>query len=48
MRHQQNKKKTAWKKSRTFGDIKGGRMRIKLKDNIVKREHSLLKPTEFD
>lgn len=32
MRHQQNKKKTAWKKSRTFGDIKGGRMRIKLKD----------------
>lgn len=21
MRHQQNKKKTAWKKSRTFGDI---------------------------
>ena len=35
MRHQQNKKKTAWKKSRTFGDIKGGRMRIKLKDNIV-------------
>ena len=25
MRHQQNKKKTAWKKSRTFGDIKGGR-----------------------
>ena len=48
MRHQQNKKKTAWKKSRTFGDIKGGRMRIKLKYNIVKREHSLLKPTEFD
>lgn len=48
MRHQQNKKRTAWKKSRTFGDIKGGRMRVKLKDNIVKREHSLLKPTEFD
>lgn len=47
MRHKQYKK-TAWKKSRTFGDIKGGRMRIKLKDNILKREHSLLKPTDFD
>lgn len=30
MRHQQSKKKTAWKKTRTFGDIKGGRMRLKL------------------
>ena len=27
MRHLQSKKQTAWKKSRTFGDLKGGRMR---------------------
>ena len=33
MRHLQSKKQTAWKKSRTFGDLKGGRMRVKLKDN---------------
>lgn len=48
MRHLQNKKRTAWKKSRTWGDIKGGRMRVKLKDNIVSRKHSLLKPSEFE
>ena len=41
-----NKKYTAWKKSRTFGDIKGGRMRVKLKDNIFNRKHSLTKPSE--
>lgn len=44
----QSRKQTAWKKSRTFGDIKGGRRWPKLKDNIVKRRHSLLKPSEFD
>ena len=44
----QSKKQTAWKKSRTFGDVKGGRRWPKLKDNIVKRKHSLLKPSEFD
>ena len=31
----QSRKQTAWKKSRTFGDIKGGRRWPKLKDNIV-------------
>lgn len=44
----QSRKQTAWKKSRTFGDVKGGRKWPKLKDNIVKRKHSLLKPSEFD
>ena len=44
----QSRKQTAWKKSRTFGDVKGGRRWPKLKDNIVKRKHSLLKPSEFD
>ena len=44
----QSRKQTAWKKSRTFGDVKGGRRWPKLKDNIVKRRHSLLKPSEFD
>ena len=44
----QSRKQTAWKKSRTFGDVKGGRRWPKLKDNIVKRKHSLLKPSEFN
>jgi hypothetical protein len=39
-----NKKLTAWKKSRKFGDIYGGRKRLKLSDNIFARAHSLLKP----
>ncbi|WP_455586387.1 hypothetical protein [Bacteroides sp.] len=48
MRHLQNKKQTAWKKSRTFGDLKGGRMRVKLKDNILRRLHSLQRPSTLD
>ncbi len=29
------KKSTAWKKNRKFGDVFGGRLRPKLKDGIV-------------
>lgn len=43
-----NRKQTAWKKNRTFGDIMGGRMRPKLKDNIHKRLHSLQAPSQFE
>ena len=39
-----NRKHTAWKKNRKLGDIQGGRMRTKLKDNIFKRLHSLQRP----
>ena len=42
----QNRKQTAWKKNRKFGDIMGGRMRTKLADNIFNRKHSLQSPTE--
>lgn len=48
MRHLQSKKQTAWKKSRTFGDLKGGRMRVKLKDNILRKLHSLQCPSSLD
>ena len=41
-----NRKETAWKKSRKFGDIKGGRRRPKMADNIFSRRHSLLPPAE--
>ena len=41
----QNRKQTAWKKNRKFGDIHGGRMRLKLADGIFNREHNLLPPT---
>ena len=44
----QSKKQTAWKKSRTFGDLKGGRMRVKLKDNILRKLHSLQCPSPLD
>lgn len=40
----QSRKETAWKKNRKFGDVKGGRMRPKLADNIFARAHSLQKP----
>lgn len=43
-----SRKLTAWKKNRELGDIMGGQRRVKLKDNIVQREHSLLAPSEFD
>ncbi len=42
----QNKKETAWKKSRKFGDVKGGRMRPKIADNIFNRQHNLFPPGE--
>lgn len=44
----QDRKETAWKKSRKFGDVKGGRKRPKLADNIFKRQHSFLAPKEGD
>jgi len=44
----QSRKETAWKKSRKFGDVKGGRKRPKLADNIFNRQHSLLAPNEND
>ena len=40
------RKQTAWKKSRKFGDVKGGRMRPKLTDNIFNRQHNLQAPTD--
>jgi len=42
----QNRKETAWKKSRKFGDIHGGRMRLKCADGIFNRNHNLLSPSE--
>ncbi|PIF45258.1 hypothetical protein CLU96_2259 [Chryseobacterium sp. 52] len=41
----QNRKETAWKKNRKFGDIHGGRTKLKYTDGIFKRLHSLLPPT---
>jgi len=41
-----NRKETAWKKSRKFGDVKGGRTRPKLADNIFNRKHNLQAPKE--
>lgn len=41
----QNRKETAWKKNRKFGDIHGGRMRLKCTDGIFERKHNLLPPT---
>lgn len=46
MRQDRKAKETAWKKSRKFGDVKGGRMRPKLADNIFNRQHNLLPPKE--
>lgn len=45
-RMKQNRKETAWKKSRKFGDIHGGRMRLKCADGIFNRTHNLLPPSE--
>lgn len=36
---------TPWKKSRTLGDVYGGRVRLKLDDNIFTRYHSLQRPS---
>jgi hypothetical protein len=40
----QNRKQTAWKKNRRFGDVKGGRRNPKISDNIFRRLHSLKAP----
>lgn len=42
----QTRKHTAWKKSRRFGDVMGGRTKPKLADNIFKRQHNLSVPFE--
>lgn len=39
-----NQKETAWKKNRKFGDIHGGRTRLKCTDGIFKRHHDILPP----
>ena len=43
-----NRKFTAWKKSRKYGDIFGGRQRLKLDGNIFRRCHSLTRPNTDD
>ena len=40
----QSRKETSWKKSRKFGDVKGGRRWPKLADRIFNRQHSLYAP----
>lgn len=45
---ERRKKETAWKKSRKFGDVKGGRRRPKLADNIFNRMHNRQAPNEGD
>ena len=44
----QSRKETAWKKSRKFGDVKGGRRWPKRADNIFAGKHSLQRPAEGD
>ena len=43
-----NKKRTAWKKSRTFGDVYGGRTCRKIPDRIIRRAHSIHPPGPHD
>lgn len=43
-----NHKQTAWKKNREFGDRMGGRLRLKMEDNIFAREHSFTAPSEWE
>ena len=45
-KNMQSRKDTAWKKSRKFGDVKGGRLRPKLTDNVFHRAHSIQRPSE--
>jgi hypothetical protein len=40
----QHRKHTAWKKSRKFGDIHGGRMRVKCPEGVFNRKHNLQPP----
>lgn len=44
----QSRKETAWKKSRKFGDVKGGRKRPKLANAIFNRQHNFNVPSEHD
>lgn len=39
-----NRKETAWRKNRKFGDIHGGRTSPKMTDNIFRRAHSFHAP----
>ena len=43
-----NHKQTAWKKNCEFGDRMGGRLRLKMEDNIFAREHSFTAPSEWE
>lgn len=43
-----DRKQTAWKKSRTFGDVFGGRRAPKIPDHILRRTHSLKPPGPHD
>lgn len=43
-----DRKQTAWKKSRTFGDVYGGRVRRKIPDRILQRAHSFHPPAPHD
>jgi hypothetical protein len=40
--------RTPWRKSRTYGDIHGGRMSRRMTDNIFRRLHSLAPPGPHD
>ena len=39
-----DRKHTAWRKNRRFGEIHGGRTRLRLADNVFRRVHSLKPP----
>lgn len=43
-----SRKETAWKKSRKFGDVKGGRNFPKIANKIFNRKHSLQKPSDTE
>jgi hypothetical protein len=43
-----DRKRTAWKNSRTFGDVYGGRTSPKIPDRIFRRMHSIKPPTQHD
>jgi hypothetical protein len=42
------RRQTAWKKSRTFGDVFGGRAKRKITDGVFRRAHSLNPPGPHD
>ena len=44
----QSRKDTAYRKSRKFGDVYGGRVRARLPDGIFRRAHSLKRPGPHD